>query len=250
MPLRIADVSAEAILLAGGARAILLQIANPGVGRGVAEHSDFANRPLDRLRATLTYLYVTVYGTPAEAAEVARRVGAAHRPVAGATDPGLQLWVAATLYETALQIHELVYGPLGDEDGESLLADYAVVGTALGVPRDMWPRDRSAFATYWQHELDGLRVDAAAARVANDLLSPRRGPLWLKVAMPTARAVTAGLLDEPLRAAYGLRFNQRRYARLVSVARAVYPRLPARVRHAPMHHYLRTFRRSRLSERD
>lgn len=244
MGLRIQDVSAEAILLAGGARAILLQIANPGVGRGVAEHSDFANRPLDRLRGTLTYLYVTVYGTPAEAAEVARRVGAAHRPVPGATDSGLQLWVAATLYDTAMQVRELVYGPLGDDDAESLLADYAVVGTALGVPRAMWPADLAAFAAYWSQQLAELRVDAAAQRVARELLHPRRGPLWLKVAMPTARLVTAGLLDETMRTAYELPFNQRRYERLLRVVRAVYPRLPRWIRHAPMRHYLREFRGS------
>lgn len=90
------DVAAEGILLAGGARAILLQLANPAVGRGVAEHSDFADRPLDRLTGTLTYLYVVMYGTPDEVRAVARRVGHAHTPVPGARDTDLQLWVAAT----------------------------------------------------------------------------------------------------------------------------------------------------------
>ncbi len=243
MPLRIADVSAEAILLAGGARAILLQIANPGVGRGVAEHSDFANRPLDRLRGTLTYLYVTVYGTPEEAREVARRVGAAHRAVPGATDAGLQLWVAATLYDTAMQVREIVYGPLDDDDAEALLADYAIVATALGVPRAEWPSDRAAFASYWRREVGDLRVDAPARRVASELLHPRRGPFWLRAAMPTVRVVTAGLLDEAVRDAYELPFDARRYDRLVRVGRLVYPRLPPWIRHAPMRHYLREFRR-------
>ncbi|HWR85066.1 MAG TPA: oxygenase MpaB family protein, partial [Rhodoglobus sp.] len=55
---RIADVSDEAILLAGGGAAILQQLANPVVAAGVAGHSDFAERPLDRLHGTLTYLYV------------------------------------------------------------------------------------------------------------------------------------------------------------------------------------------------
>jgi uncharacterized protein (DUF2236 family) len=244
MPLRIQDVSAEAILLAGGARAILLQIANPRVGLGVAEHSDFANRPLDRMRGTLTYLYVTVYGTPEEARAVARRVGAAHRPVPGADDEGLQLWVAATLYETAMQVRELIYGPDAPEDAEQLLADYAVVGTALGVPRALWPADRAAFAAYWEREVARLRVDAAARRVAQELLHPVTGPVWLRLSMPTVRLVTAGLLDPNLRAAYDLPLDQRRFNRLVRVLRAVYPRLPRWVRHAPKRHYLRAFRRS------
>jgi uncharacterized protein (DUF2236 family) len=248
MPLRIADVSAEAILLAGGARAILLQVANPRVGSTVAEHSDFANRPLDRLHGTLTYLYVTVYGTPEEAAIVARQVGAAHRSVPGANDVSLQLWVAATIYETAMFVRSLVYGPLSEDDAETLLADYSVLATALGVPRGEWPSSPAAFADYWANALTQLRVDAAAERIAHDLLHPRLTPLWLKAALPFARFVTAGLLDDPLRTAYRLPFNERRFERFVRFARVVYPRLPRRVRHAPMRHYVREFRRRLVRE--
>jgi uncharacterized protein (DUF2236 family) len=56
MTLRLTDVAREGVLLAGGARAILLQLANPAVGRGVARHSDFASNPLQRLRNTLSYV--------------------------------------------------------------------------------------------------------------------------------------------------------------------------------------------------
>ena len=242
MALRIADVSGEAILLAGGARAILLQLANPGVAAGVAGHSDFADRPLDRLHGTLTYLYVIVYGTGTEARAIARAVGEAHRPVAGANDPGLQLWVAATLYDTAMQVHELVNGPLSDDDAESLLQDYAIVGTALGVPRSDWPADRAAFAAYWSRELDGARVDAPARAVAQALLHPVAGPWWLKAVMPMVRMVTAGLLSPGLREAYGLPFDAKRFARAVRFVRAVYPRLPRAVREAPKRRYLRAYR--------
>lgn len=241
MALRITDISAEAILLAGGARAILLQLANPGVGHGVAEHSDFENRPLDRLHGTLTYLYVTVYGTDAEARAVARAVGHAHAPVTGASDPDLQLWVAATLYDTAVRVRELVYGPLSDEDAGSLLDDYAIVGGALGVPRASWPSDRAAFARYWGSAT--VEVDDVARRVASALLHPSNVPLWMRTLMPTVRLVTAGLLTPALRADYGLEFNERRYERLVRALRIVYPRLPRLIRHAPMRRYLRAFRR-------
>ncbi|HLJ07244.1 MAG TPA: oxygenase MpaB family protein, partial [Acidimicrobiia bacterium] len=109
-------VAREGALLAGGARAILLQVAHPGVARGVAEHSDFATRPLDRLRATLGYVYGVTFGTPEESRAVAAMVTEAHRAVAGAgyraSDPELQLWVAATLYDTAVLIYERLLGPL------------------------------------------------------------------------------------------------------------------------------------------
>jgi len=241
MALRITDISADAILLIGGARAILLQIANPEVGHGVAEHSDFAHRPLDRLHGTLTYLYVTVYGTPDEARAVARAVGRAHAPVAGATDAGLQLWVAATLYDTAIRVRELIYGPLADADAESLLADYAVVGTALGVPRASWPGDRAAFARYWDSAT--VEVDDVARGVASALLHPANVPWWMRALMPTVRLATAGLLSPSLRSAYGLELDERRYARLVRTLRIVYPRLPRLMREAPMRRYLRGFRR-------
>ena len=38
----------EGVYLLGGGRAILLQLALPGVGHGVARHSNFASNPLGR----------------------------------------------------------------------------------------------------------------------------------------------------------------------------------------------------------
>ncbi|TAL45601.1 MAG: DUF2236 domain-containing protein [Salinibacterium sp.] len=251
MPLRIADVSADAVLLLGGARAILLQLANPAVGHGVAEHSDFANRPLDRLRATLTYLYVIVFGTAEEAQRVVLGVHAAHASVhsaPGATpsydarDHHLQLWVAATLYDTAMHMRQLVYGPLSDTDAEALLADYAVVGVTLGVPVALWPANRVAFAEYWRRCESELRVDDLTRRVGQTLLHPTTGPFWLRALMPTVRLVTAGLLSPELRQAYDLRHDQRRFDRLVRRLAAIYPRLPRVITHAPQRHYLRVFR--------
>jgi uncharacterized protein (DUF2236 family) len=249
MTLRIADVSGEAILLAGGARAILLQLADPAVGVGVAEHSDFADRPLDRLHGTLTYLYVVVYGTDEERHRVAQSVGAAHAPVRSerydARDPALQLWVASTLYETAMRMRELVHGPLDPADDAALLADYAMVGTALGLPASHWPADPDAFAAYWSKRLGELSVTAQARAVARELLHPSAAPWWLRALMPTVRAVTAGLLPPELRDAFGLVADELRFARFRRFARTVYPRLPAFIRHAPRRRYLRAFRSSR-----
>ncbi|HEY8588915.1 MAG TPA: oxygenase MpaB family protein, partial [Naasia sp.] len=146
------ELVAEGVLLAGGARALLLQLAHPAIARGVAEHSGFAADPTRRLLGTLTYLYALAFGTEEEAARAVREVGRAHRGVASATepdaysarDPGLQLWVTATLYDTTVQVAELTWGPLEPAVADEVYRESARIGTALGMPTGEWPADREA----------------------------------------------------------------------------------------------------------
>jgi uncharacterized protein (DUF2236 family) len=243
-------VAREAALLAGGARAILLQIAHPAVGRGVAEHSDFAYRPLDRLRATLTYVYCVTYGTPDEIEAVAAMVTAAHRKVIGtgyrASDPELQLWVAATLYDTAILVYEELFGPLDGTVADKVYEQYAVLGTALQVPAGAWPPDRAAFRAYWQHMIETLEVSDDARRVARDLLSADHAPLFLKAAMPLNRFLTAAWLPERIRRQYGLHWSdgqQRGYDLLMRFGAPLYRFLPIPLREVPKTWYLRDMRK-------
>jgi uncharacterized protein (DUF2236 family) len=254
---RLSDLASEAVLIAGGGRAILLQIADPAVGHGVADHSDFASRPLDRLHATLTFVYAVACGTPEDVEIVRRRVDRAHGPVHGAGgasspaynafDPELQLWVAATLYDSAMAVHELVFGPPADSDADTIYAQYAGLGTALQMPAALWPRDRAAFNRYWQERISELTTDAATRAVVHQLLYPRTGPALLRAAMPLGRLVTVGLLPARVRQLYGLSWNrtlQKRFDRVFRLIAAVYPRLPRRLRHWPKDHYLRALRDS------
>ncbi|MCU1424773.1 MAG: hypothetical protein JWM51_1064 [Microbacteriaceae bacterium] len=256
MPTTMRDVSNEAVLLAGGARAILLQIAMPQVGHGVARHSDFTADPLRRLRNTLTYLYVLVYGTPAEVDRITGYVDRAHAPVRSAAgepgpaydavDPEQQLWVAATLYDSAMVMHDAVFGALPTDDAESLYAEYRRIGTALQMPAELWPENRAAFRDYWQQALEALAVDDESRRVARDLLFPAGGPWWIRALMPVMRFLTAGMLPESLRAQFGLPWNERRargYRRVIRLTAVVYPRLPGALRHWPARHYLLAFRK-------
>ncbi|WP_130177163.1 oxygenase MpaB family protein [Cryobacterium sp. SO1] len=266
----IRDLAPESVLVLGGGRAILLQLANPAVGHGVARHSDFAARPLDRLIGTLSYVYAVTCGTPIDRAAAVRRVSLAHRPVhserttgartAGAQpaaepakgppsynafDPELQLWVAATLYESATRMHDLIYGPLADADAESVYRDYGVLGIALQVPAGLWPADRAAFAVYWDQAVADLSTDETTRSVARRLLHPTTGPVWLRLAMPLARLVTTGLLEPAERALFNLPWSagrERAFGAVIGVVRAVYPRLPTRLRHAPMRRSLRAGR--------
>lgn len=253
----IRDMAGEAVLIAAGGRSILLQIADPAIGHGVARHSDFTARPLDRLRGTLTYVYAVTYGTPEEAAAATRRVNQAHGPVRGHGDDGspaynaftpeLQLWVAATLYDSAITMHELIYGPLDKAVADRVYHDYAELGTALQVPPELWPRDRAAFRVYWNESLTRLRTDATTRGVAMQLLRPRSGPAWLRLGMPLGRLLTVGLLPAEVRPLFDLPWSaaaQRRFDRSMRLIAAVYPVLPRRLRHWPKEHFLRSLRAS------
>ena len=247
----LADIGAEAVLLAGAGRAVLLQIADAAVGRGVADHSTFAGRPLERLAATMGYVYAVVYGSEDQLAAMRRAVNRAHAPVrrqpdsasAGynAFDPASQLWVVATLYDTAVTVYQQVHGTLDAGTADRIYCEYARIGTALQLPAELWPASRAAFDEYWDERLAGLAPGPHAVRVAQALLHPVAGPVWLRAVMPVARLLTAGLLPEPLRAAYELPWSPRRQRLFEGVMRflaGVYPRLPRRLRHWPKDYYL------------
>src|SRR5581483_6817296 len=171
---------------------------------------------------------------------VAAQVTAAHRSVAGpgyrATDPELQLWVAATLYDTALLLYEELFGPLEPSRADRIYEQYAVLGTALQVPAGLWPADRHAFGAYWERMISTLEVSDEARRVAQDLLAAQHAPLPLRAAMPLNRFLTAAWLPEAIRTQYGLRWSegdQRRYDLLRTVGAPLYRLLPVPLREAP-----------------
>lgn len=250
------DPVAEAVILAGAGRAILLQLARPEVGYGVARHSDFAQNPMGRLHGTLMYVYAVMSGTDADREIAAGYVSRMHVAVRGpgdstspaydARDPELQLWVAATLYDTARLVFERALGHLPEREADDLYRRYAALGTALDVPKGAWPQDRGDFARYWSGAERLLRVDDTIRAQADDLWRAVNAPWWVRRLMPLNRFVTAGLLPAEVRDGFGLAWSprhQRRFDRLWRGVAAVYPHLPAVVRTAPQRYYLRRLRR-------
>jgi uncharacterized protein (DUF2236 family) len=76
-------VNREAVLLLGGGRALLLQVAHPLVAAGVAEHSRFEQEPLQRLVRTLQLTLAIVFGSAAEALAAVRGIERVHARVRG-----------------------------------------------------------------------------------------------------------------------------------------------------------------------
>lgn len=240
----------EGILLAGAGNAVLLQLANPGVGLGVHEHSDFAYRPGDRLRTTMTYVYSVAFGTKEEAERVSRIVHSIHKKVTGPTysanDPELQVWVAGTLYHTAAQLYQQFFGDLTEAELDELYLQYGAMATSIGTPADMWPENRKAFEAYWNFMINTLQVNDAAREVARQLLYPEHTPFMMRPLVWLSRKNTFGLLPEPIRAQYGFSWDARRQKRLdrfMRVLALVYTRLPMSLREKPKNYYLEDMRR-------
>jgi uncharacterized protein (DUF2236 family) len=233
--------ASDGVLIAGGARAILLQVADPTVAEGVSRHSDFAHRPVERLRTTLTFAYAVVLGTPDDAARVAAFVNRAHHPVNRAEEAQLQLWVAATLYETATRVHDRVFGRVDDALADELYAAYAALGTSLQMPAALWPADRAAFARYWDERVALLEVTDDARQIAHDLFAPVRAPAWLRAGLPLGRLLSLDLLPASIRSDYGFVWTSRearRAHRAWALLRFLVTVTPHRFRSWPSRHYL------------
>jgi uncharacterized protein (DUF2236 family) len=236
----LADLLYEPGLLLGSGSAVMYQLAVWGVGKGVAEHSTTMQRPIDRLRTTLSYVYVMGLGTNEERASIARMVNKMHGPVKGegysAFDPELQLWVAATLAEVGREMYEKIHGPLDPVTLERIYRDGWVYGTALQVTPEMWPENRAEFERYWQQMQGEFRSDPQIQRYARALLSTRDAKWFVKPITPLISLLTRGNLSPEAREALALSWSareQRRYDRFWRLVRVVYPVVPRWIRRLP-----------------
>ena len=235
------EYAADGVLVLGGAAAILLQVGDPVVARGVAEHSDFARRPMVRLRSTLRYVYAVGLGSEQQSRLAAATVNGAHARVTGATDARRQLWVAATLHQVGVSVHEQLVGPLNPDVADEIYAASERLGTMLQLPPGAWPADRAAFAAYWADAVSCLEIGDDARGIARDLLRNRAIPWWTRPAMPMVRVVTSGLLPASVREAYGLPWHPRRYRAAIGFIRLLRHVTPRRLRELPSRRLLGGF---------
>jgi uncharacterized protein (DUF2236 family) len=158
-------VNGEAVLLLGGGRALLLQVAHPGVAAGVAEFSDYREDPWRRLYRTLDTTLTIAFGDEETSKAASTRLRRVHKRIAGtddrgepymALDPELLLWVHATLIDTALAIYTRLVGRLTSDERERYYEEMRTLGEAYSIPRETMPADYEAFRDYWDSMLDAF----------------------------------------------------------------------------------------------
>lgn len=219
-------INREAVLLAAGPAALLLQVAHPLVAEGVAQHSRFEADPFARLRRTLHTTMDLVFGDGETAQTAVRRLNGVHARVRGdvsdgvartatgattyrALDPALLLWVQVTLVVTSVRATERWVRRVGDAEADTLWREARALGVRMGIPLERSPADWPALMAYWDAMLapDGpLQVTPTALRLAPTIIRPRLplAPGWLVgvTALPGL-----ALLPERIRRGYGIRWS-------------------------------------------
>lgn len=224
-------VNRENILLLGGGRALLMQLAHPQVAAGVDEHSDFRAHPIRRLRRTVLMTMAIIFGSRETALAAARGVNHVHTRVRGsgyrALDPDLLMWVHATLVDSALVTYEAFVKRLSTRERDDFYQESKLVGELLGIPRDRFPDTARDFHAYLEEMMASgpVQVDERARELGRLVLRPSLRLLPGPVMIPF-EVVTAGLLPETLREQYGLAWG-RGQQRAFKLAVKSLPRLVA-----------------------
>ena len=210
-------VHADPSMALAGLRALLLQALHPLAMAGVAQHSDYRERPLKRLQRTAEFVAVTTFGTTAEAERAAAIVRHVHRKVVGvdpvtgrpysASDAETALWIHCVEIHSFLAAHRVYVGTdFSDDELDAYYDENAVVAEILGVPADMIPRTVAEMRAFFAAARPGLCVSDAARDAIDFVVSPpltaELAPFWIPLRILSRAAIA--LVPRDLRRLIGV----------------------------------------------
>jgi uncharacterized protein (DUF2236 family) len=229
----------EPIVIVGGMRALLLQVAHPAVGEGVAKFSKFKEDALGRGFRTFEAMATIYFGSDVQARETATRLHRMHAGIrsnypsevpsdlAGkafnANEPKLLLWVLATLTDTSLlMFEEFPNRKLPVNWREQFYEESKIAAQLLGIPVADYPNTLPEFKQYMSEMLadDGILGTAkVSAEITDAILIHKLNVTW------AARLLAIGWMPVALSTSLGMvadAKSQRNFKRLLSVIKGLY----------------------------
>ena len=195
------------ISIIGGLRALIVQALHPLAMAGVAQHSDYRNRSVDRLRKTAYYVTATVFGDRATADAAAAQVRRIHRSIRGidpvtgraysADDPETQLWVHCVEWHSFLAVYRAYVGRLTTEEQDRYHAEGARVAPLVGLPAEMVPRTVAEQREYFASVRPQLCVSEPALEAIDFVLNPPLTRELLPYQVPVRLVARAALATVP-----------------------------------------------------
>jgi uncharacterized protein (DUF2236 family) len=229
----------EGILFAGSGAALLLQAALPGIRATENESSkDLATELLDTLQEHISQISILVFGTRAERKALLELIQ--QQDDRFLHNPSQARWIAATLYATATDFYQRVYGRVDYDTAQRGYDEFTMLMSCIGLPQGTWPESRTTFWSYWDDQVGQLQVSPDAARFAKELRESTDMPKWVQRIKPFLRVVTIEMLPPRIRDAYGLRSTvstRALYRTWMGFSVAVYPAMPNKLRSYPLRYY-------------
>lgn len=244
-------MNADAVTYLGGVRALLLQVAHPKVAQGVADHSDFQNDSLARLRGTFHTVHAIVFGDRDTAIAASVSLHRMHDTITGrlsessvhfedpeysANDPELQRWVWATLVDSAMYVHRLLLPEKPAGFWRQFYRESKLFAEILGLPLPTLPERLGDFHVWVSRTLSSpmLGSTETSCKVAAAVL---QGPALLRGTRPVLHGLGGGMLPETLVRRMGLRWDTATkvtYRASVLAARTLVAGLPEPYRALPI----------------
>jgi uncharacterized protein (DUF2236 family) len=173
-------VHADPSMLVAGLSTLMLQTLHPLAMAGVADHSNFRERPFARLSRTASFVAGTTYGSKEVADKLIAMVSAIHEHITGtapdgtpyaANDPALLRWVHVAEVWTFLRAYQRYsLKPLSRSQANRYLAETAVVAEKLGATEI--PRSIEEVRSYFKRVRPELRFGEQAREGIDFLVTP------------------------------------------------------------------------------
>ena len=205
------------VSIVGGLRSLILQALHPLAMAGVAQHSDYRRRPLDRLRRTSHYVAATTFGDRATAEAAAARVKRVHARVRGvdpvtgspysASDPETQLWVHCVEWHSFLAAYRAyATSRLTADEEDRYIAEGAPIAALLDVPEHTVPRTVEEMRAYFADVRPQLCVSRSTRDAIGFVLNPplTRELLPLQVPIRVTAAAAVAIMPRDLRRLAGI----------------------------------------------
>jgi uncharacterized protein (DUF2236 family) len=205
------------VSIVGGLRSLILQALHPLAMAGVAQHSDYRKRPLERLRRTSHYVAATTFGDRATAEAAAARVRRIHRRVRGidpvtgnaysADDPDTQLWVHCVEWHSFLAAYRAyATSRLSREEENRYIAEGAPIAALLGVPEASVPKTVEEMRAYFADVRPQLCVSDSTRDAIGFVLNPplTRELIALQLPLRITAAAALALVPHDLRRLAGI----------------------------------------------
>lgn len=243
------QVFREPVVLLGGYRAIMLQMAHPAVAQGVEQSSSFRNDVIGRAKRTMSAMNSLIFGSKANALSTALAMHNVHHRVYGtvregvdsvwagkpfrANDPELVNWVGLTTLHTVVVMFERFVRQLEPAEKLKLSKEMQIVALLCGLPKSHYYGSLKSHNVALDHFLHGneLAVDKIAKDIVQVLFDFTPGSVDARL--------TYGLLPEKARELYGISWtaeDQKTHDNLVSRISFLNRSFPRSIRYIPAYH--------------